>query len=371
MHTDSVTATALRAAFPVLDESAYLNAGTCGPLPAVAAEAASASIAWQARHGRSGDYYLRLIPRIEELRGRYAALLGARPEDVAVTAGTSDGIARVLAGMTFEPGDEIVTADDEHPGLYGPLIGARDRFGVTIRAVPLPEIAGAVSSRTRLVACSHVAWLTGAHAPLDALRVACGDRVPLLLDGAQSAGAVPADVRALGATWFAGSGQKWLCGAVGTGMLWTAPAWRDRLATPLLHYGALDEPVRGLAARPAADARRFDATSLELTAIEMSIAAFDVLAAAGWQAVHDAAAAGAEELAAALTARGQVVAPRGPGPLVAWDAGSDEAAVALRDRATAAGVAIRDLPGTGRVRASVGAWNDAQDRERLLALLTS
>ena len=84
----------------------------------------------------------------------------------------------------------------------------------------------------------------------------------MLLDGAQGAGAVPVDVDALGCAFYAGAGQKWLCGPVGTGMLWVAPAWHDRLAAAGPTYLNLDEPGAGLDAAPRRDARRHDASAI-------------------------------------------------------------------------------------------------------------
>src|SRR4051795_2251283 len=205
----------LRSAFPVLERTAYLNSGTCGPVAAATQRAAVEAWRLAAEEGRSGDYYQRLIELSGHLRERYARLLGAALEDVALTAGTSDGIGRVIAGLELGPGDEIVTADDEHPGLQGPIIAAREQRGVTVRAVPLDAVADAVTGATKLVACSHVSWHSGAVAPVEALaQTARTDGVPVLLDGAQSFGAIPVDVAALGITFFAGSGQKWLCGPV-------------------------------------------------------------------------------------------------------------------------------------------------------------
>ena len=82
--------------------------------------------------------------------------------------------------------------------------------------------------------------------------------------------------------------------------------------------------------------------------------------------MHARAAALAARLADALAARGRTVAPRGDTTLVAWE---DPDPLATRDRLAAAGIVVRDLPGTPYVRASVGAWNDESDLERLLAAL--
>ena len=77
-----------------------------------------------------------------------------------------------------------------------------------------------MAERTRLVACSHVSWMSGRLAPAELARL----DVPVVLDGAQGVGAVPVDVRELGCDAYAGAGQKWLCGPDGLGMLYVAPA---------------------------------------------------------------------------------------------------------------------------------------------------
>ena len=113
-----------------------------------------------------------------------------------------------------------------------------------------------------------------------------------------------------------------------------------------------------------ADARRYDTASLSREAAAFSLAATRVLDGAGLDAVHARAAALAARLADLLTERGRTVAPRGPSSLVTWE---DADPPATRERLAAAGVIVRDLPGTGYLRASVGAWNDECDLERLLS----
>jgi L-cysteine/cystine lyase len=83
--------------------------------------------------------------------------------------------------------------------------------------------------------------------------------------------------------------------------------------------------------------------------------------------VRARAATLAAELADALAADGHDVTPRGRSTLVSWTVGSDADALAARDRLAGQGVILRDLPGSGRLRASVGAWNDERDLDRLLA----
>lgn len=363
----------LRAAFPIFQHNAYLNAGTCGPVPAAAQRAAVEAWRLGTDEGRGGPYYGRLVPLADELRERYARLIGAETHEIALTAGTSDGCGHVIANLDLQPGDEVVTADDEHPGLTGPLIAARAQRGVTVTAVPLAEIPAAITENTKLVACSHVSWYSGALAPVaEIARAAKAYNVPVLLDGAQSVGAIPLDVATLGVDFYAGSGQKWLCGPVGCGMLWIASDWITRLRSPAPSYGGLADPAAGLDSPLVEDARRHDTPLRDLPQVAGAVAAFDVLAEAGFQDLQERAIARAALLADRLRDAGLDVVGRGDSTLIAWNvAGGDEEAVATRDRLQEAGVTIRDLPGAARLRVSVGAWNDDEDFERLLTALRS
>ena len=219
------------------------------------------------------------------------------------------------------------------------------------------------------MACSHVSWHSGAVAPVEGLAEVARAGIPVLLDGAQGVGAIPVDVAALGITFYAGSGQKWLCGPVGTGMLWIAPGWRPRVAAHAPAYLNLEEPASGLATALVDDARRFDVASQDLSTVSAALAAFDVLDEAGFAGLHERAVGLAATLAQQLAEAGHEVVPRGPSTLVAWSAGGEDAAVAQRDRLAERDVVVRNLPGTGRLRASVGAWNDEDDLQRLLTAL--
>jgi L-cysteine/cystine lyase len=351
----------LRAQFPVLERIAYLNAGTCGPLPGPAVGVAGQVLEESARSGRGALYFGQMRALAAQRRAAYATLLNADPADIALTTSTSEGIVRVLAGLRLAAGDEILTSDEEHPGLLGPLAAARDQRGVSVRTVPFEQLADAVSPATRLLACSHVSWINGRLAPdMNAVDV------PVLLDGAQGAGAVAVDVATLGCDFYAGSGQKWLCGPVGTGLLWVSPAWTERLLATGPTYLNLANAGAGLDALPAAGAARFDTPAQSLEAAVAAATAFVLLASTGWVELQERAASLAESLAASLAERGRRVAARDRTTLVSWH---DDDPIAARERLLAAGVVIRDLPGTGLLRASVGAWNDDSDLERLLAAL--
>jgi L-cysteine/cystine lyase len=352
----------LRASFPVLGSLAYLNAGTDGPVPARAVDAARAALSSELDEGRWRPHFEARMDLLSRLREGYARVLGADVADVAMTTSTSEGLGMVLAGMDLGTGDEVVTSDSEHPGLIGPHKALRDR-GATVRAVGLADVADAVGPSTRLVACSHVSWVTGELAPAALSEL----DVPVVLDGAQGAGAIPLDMAALGCDAYAGAGQKWLCGADGTGMLYVSPAFRERLRVVAPSYLSFAKPgAHGLDDPLHDGARRFDTPSLPREALALSMGSLEVLEEVGLAAVHERAAALSAELADRLAASGRTVSPRDRTTLVSWE---DPDPPATRAKLADAGVIVRDLPGTPYLRASVGAWNDEDDVERLLGVL--
>ncbi len=353
----------LRAAFPVLRERAYLNAGTFGPLPSAAADATREVADMAMNRGRTIDYFMVARDALGRLREAYATVMGSTPDDIAITTSTSEGVARVVAGLDLRAGDEVLTSTTEHPGLNGPLTALRRR-GFEVRAVPLGEIADAVSPTTKLVACSHVDWTNGGVAPTAALREL---DIPVLFDGAQGAGAVKLDAAELGCAFYAASGQKWMCGPAATGFLYVAPQWREQLTSFAPGYLNLEDPAAGLDAVPKTDAGAYDTFTLSAEALLAALAAQDVLASFGWDSVYERASTLAALLAARLDEAGYTVAPRGATTLVSWEMGdnNDEVPPRLAEH----GVVVRHLPGTPYVRASVGAWNDESDLDRLLDAL--
>ncbi len=353
----------LREEFPVLGAVAYLNAGTDGPLPAAAVRAATQELERELRHGRAMAHHERKSELNGELRAAYARALGADADAVALTTCTSEGMAQVIGGLQLGRGDEIVTSDEEHPGLLGALSAARELHGVEVREAPLAELANAVGPRTRLLACSHVGWVSGSLAPAELGQL----DVPVLLDGAQGIGAVPVDVKALGCDAYAGAGQKWLCGPDGTGVLWVSPELRERISVSRRGYANLAEPNDGLDAQPHEDARRFDTMSQNAETIACALAAVGVLEAAGWAAVHEHARTLAARLAELLTAAGRKVAPRAASTLVSFESRDPEGERALLAKRA---VVVRNIPGRPWLRASVGAWNDERDLERLVESLS-
>ena len=349
-----------RAQFPVLERVAYLNAGTEGPVPWQAAEATHRRMDQELTSGRCGrPYFEELMDQAADVRAAYARVLGAEAGEVALTGSTTDGVNTVLAGLDLRPGEEILTSDEEHPGLLAPLGRARRRAGVSVRVVPFAELADQVSPQTRLVACSHVSWVSGRVVDVSALR---DTGVPMLLDAAQALGAIPVDVHALGCDFYAASGQKWLCGPEGSGCLYVRPDRLDELLVPWPGYGSVADPEQALELVPAEGTRRLDHGFPVGLRSAWARASLDVLEQAGWDWIHQRAAELAERLAGRLSELGLAVRDRGRSTLVSWAVEDPQAEV---ERLAGQEFVVRSIPGWGLIRASVGAWSSEEEVDRL------
>jgi L-cysteine/cystine lyase len=356
-----------RGQFPVLESYRYLNAGTEGPVPQAAIDAVRNQVNSDLVQGRIGRPYIdRLLNLAAQARAGYARAMNAPVETVALTDSTTSGINTVLSGLRFRSGDEIVTSDQEHPGLLAPLRRLRIREGVQVTVVPFSELANAVGPKTRLIACSHVSWVGGEVVDVPALN-ATG--VPVLLDAAQGLGAIPLDVVALGVDFYAGSGQKWLCGPEGSGALYVRPDRLDELEPPWPSYATVADHEQPLGSALAAGAGRLDTGFPPAVRSAWAVASLGVFEAQGWDWVHARAAFMASVLANGLVEQGLDVAARGASTLVAWrPAGNLEDEVA---RLGAANLLIRSIPSHGLLRASCGAWTSEEDVASLLGAVSA
>ncbi len=228
---------AVRAELPVMQRYVYFNTGTNGPLPRQAHETLTAQAERELVEGRIAlDTFPRLFQAREELRTRFAELLGCDPLEIALTHNTTEGMNIALMGLDWRPGDEIVSAETEHPGGLHPAYVLHQRYGVRLRMTkiglrdvdPLDALRRALTPRTKAVVLSHVVWTTGMVLPLRELAdLAHAAGALLICDAAQACGMVPSKVYDLGVDAYACSGQKWLCGPDGTGALFIRA---DRLA---------------------------------------------------------------------------------------------------------------------------------------------
>jgi L-cysteine/cystine lyase len=349
-----VTPEEARAQFPVLERYAYLNAGTNGPLPRAAVEAVRARLERDLVEGRSGMPYIDGIVELRErIRGAVAAVLGTSPELVALTDSTTRGCQIVLAGLGLGADDEIVTTDEEHFGLTGPLRASGAR--VVLAEADEEAVLAAVTPRTRLIAVSHVLWTTGRR--LDLARLRRPEGPLLLVDGAQSAGAIPVDLT--GADFFTVSAQKWLCAPEPTGALYVRDP--ERLRVVLVGYPSTVSREPDGSFVPKEGARRFDSGwrgGPTLAGFEASLAVHPE-----WR--YEAAAAATARCRELLEPLVDVVAPPESSTLVTFRPAGDP--TELVATLVEGDVVVRELPGRNLVRVSCGWWTSEDDLRRLAA----
>jgi len=226
----------IRAQLPAVQCAAFLNTGTCGPLPNLVAEAMAEAAKRECELGRANlADFLAFRETVQETRKALGKLFNVDADTIALTHNTTEGMNISIWGIEWEPGDEIVTTSIEHPGGLYPTYVVKMRRGVILRFAdvgmgsdPMGAIERAFTSRTRLVVLSHVSYSSGACLPLkEIIDFAHARGAMISVDGAQSAGAMALDFDSLGVDFYALSGQKWLCGPEGTGALYVRP---DRIA---------------------------------------------------------------------------------------------------------------------------------------------
>jgi L-cysteine/cystine lyase len=306
--------------------------------------------------GRFGEpYFDRMLALRAEVRGRIASLLGVATESVALTTSTTEACNIVFSGLGLDPGDEVVTSDEEHFGLLGALHSSQARVVVA----PASRVLEAVTPDTRLVAISHVSWVTGNR--LDPALIQSETGVPVLVDGAQSVGAIP--VEAGGFDYYTVSCQKWLCGPDPLGALYVRDPERLRVALP--SYFSQSSYDRDGTFVPTEGAARFDSGWASVPYLAGQIAALD--GAPEWR--FEQARRMADRCHELLAERFRVVTEPSASTLVSFEPEGDAEQIAngLYER----GVVVRNIPKTNLLRTSCGYWTNDDDLERLLAGVTS
>jgi isopenicillin-N epimerase len=322
-------------------------------------------------------FHRELPGRIEEARERIGRFLGAGPDDLALVPNVSNAVSTVLAGFEAEPGDEVVTSNH----IYGAVSTAVDRFcrrtGASRVVVDVPVDADAeavvetfsrgCSEHTGLIIADHISSATAKLFPVAELSaLAHSHGVPILIDGAHAAGTLPVDVPTIGADFWTSNLHKWPCAPAGTGVLWVAPAWRERLR-PLVVSGYEGLPFP----------RPFDTMgTTDLSAWVAAPASLQLLGELGWDRVrrhNETLVKWAQARLAEAVGTPAAELRHDPGlgmaivPLPAGIADTREQAVALQSYLVERGVEAQ-LPnwqGRGTIRLSAHVYNQPADYERM------
>jgi len=373
-----------RAEFFDFEDATYLDAAGQGPLPLASARALQAALEWKKfPHQLPDGLYFELPDRIRALVAR---LIHAEPEEVAITTGATGGLLAVAAGIDWKPEDEVLLAQGEFPAHRSVWMPLADSGRLRLKMVEprgrfltAEDLAEEIGPRTRLVSVSLVRFDDAARIDVAGLAKACqAAGAALLLDVSQCAGALPIDVRGLGADFLVCAGYKWLLSPYGTGFFWARKDWVERMRVGPFYWMALEGaadfhslPLRGW--KLARGARRWDspetASFFNLAAMAASL---EFLLRVGVETIerHNARLIG-QMIAALPVDRCVLASPREParrGPFACVAARSPEKTRELHEKLRAAKVFVSLRENALRVAPHL--YNTPRDIDRLLAILS-
>jgi cysteine desulfurase/selenocysteine lyase len=238
----------LRALFPVTERAIYLNHAAVSPPPLTTIKAVQSQLADVSENGSVN--FRNWIAVKENTRRLVAGMLGARPEQVAFTRNTSDGLSTVANGLDWRPGDNLVTFRNEFPSNIYPWLRVREAFGVEVRMceerdgrIDLDELIGLINGKTRIVAISQIQFASGFRANLERIgRAARLHDALLVVDVIQALGVVPIDVESELVDVAAAACHKWLLTPEGVGLLYLSARARERIQPTLVGWTSVPNP---------------------------------------------------------------------------------------------------------------------------------
>lgn len=244
--------TALREEFPTLARWTYLDVAR-KTIPPRCQERALQDYVRDVYDNAGADAWAATL--VPETRAALAHLLGAKPQEIAFTRNTTDGLNIAAHAFELKPGDNVVLTDLEHTAnrwvwkhweAKGVEIrDARSRDG----RLPLAAFEEQIDGRTRVVSTAYVTYGNGFRVDLPGLGRLCRERgVKLVVDGVQGAGILATPLSELGADIIAIGGHKALFGLTGTGIVYCREELLERIVTPFL---------KAPGAAPAASAHAF------------------------------------------------------------------------------------------------------------------
>lgn len=212
----------------------FMNIGTTGSTPIAVLKSLARNNALIARDPT-------LSFSTADMRNQICTGFGADPFEIVMSFNTTDGMSKVINGMEFAAGDEIISTNMEHPGGNSPMAITQDRRGVIVKRVNLPtndaysdatvlaRFQALLTNRTRAIVFSSPPFLTGIRLPEKMLcEWAASQGLWSVIDGAHGIGMLNLNMHDIGCDFYAGAGHKWQCGPGQTGILYvrnnTAPA---------------------------------------------------------------------------------------------------------------------------------------------------
>ena len=381
----------IRSLFPGAEAQIYFDVGVRGLLSTPVREAVDRYL--EARMMGTGDK-AELIGFAEGARESFAALINADCSEVALTKNVSEGLNLFAASLPWEAGDNVIVCPElEHPNNVFLWYNLERLHGIEVRTlepdggrVPTDRMVSAMDARTRLITVPHITFAPGFITDLEPLRRSVREHSALLLvDAAQSVGAIDIDVRALGIDALAVATQKCLLGVYGFGFLWVRRSLADTLKPGHvarygidLGEGAHETAIGSGELRFQPGALRFDLGNFNYLGAAAAQASIELLRSIRMKRVETHLRSLAARLATGLLELGLPVPGGAPGEHLAHvvsvgESGGGRHYTAddpkmneLYDQLTRNGVRLSIRRGV--LRMSLGIYNDEADVDRVVAL---
>lgn len=281
-------------------EAVHFDHASIGVIPQRARDAVAAYNDKRAEmHAmRAEDFF----PQLDRSRALIARLIGASPEEVALTTNTSWGVNLAAYALPLGPGDIVLGSEGEFPANVYPWMAAAKQRGFTFELVPMQgfavdedEILRRIETDPRVkgVALSWVSFWTGYRIDAKRIGTACRMRgVWFAMDSIQGLGACALDVREVPVDIVSNGAQKWLCSPWGAAFAYVRRELIAQLEPPAagwLSQASAGDFARFLDYDPAwrDDAQRFEVGSLPIQDFVGMNATLELFLALGPQCIEE------------------------------------------------------------------------------------
>ena len=283
-----------RSEFPITRNFSFFNNAAASATPLRVARAVS-DLVLQISH-ESSLHYSEWKKMVERTRSLFAQLINADPSEICFITNTSEGLSTIAGGISWKPGDKIILAVPDFPSNVYPWMNL-ERMGVEIcffqrndGRFGIRDVKASLRPGTRLVAVSSTDFITGFRCDLEELGNFCRQEgILLCVDAIQELGAVPVDVKSCGVSFLASGGHKWLLSAMGIGALYISKEVNDLLHPIRVGWKSVEneEDFYHLELKFKADARRFEAGTLNLAGITALGTALEMLLEIGIERIFE------------------------------------------------------------------------------------
>jgi selenocysteine lyase/cysteine desulfurase len=354
--------------FPIVSRAVYANSCSQG---ALSVDVRAAYEQYLSDWDEKGAPWGLWIEQAERARDRFARLLNASTDEVAVTTSVSAGVSSLLSGLRHPEGrNKIVISDFEFPTI-GQITHAQELVGKKVHhvavasdaTIPLERLAETIDEDTGLVAITYVSFRTGSKTDVaEVIRLAHEAGALVLVDAFQAVGAIPIDVGELNADFVVGGTLKYLLGSAGLGFLYCRQDLLSQIVPTQTGWFA-DEDIFEMDIydySPSASARKFESGTPSIPNIYAGIAGMDLMHEIGIAATEQHVGRLIDLLVEGIDRIGaRMVTPRDPakrGPMVAVATTDEAAMVGALDEED-----ILTTARDGNVRLSLHAYNSEED----------